>query len=131
MSRLKDALAAAVMALLVVCTAPQGIAGTGESPPRVMSGAASWYGPGFHGRLTASGERFDVEALTAAHPSLPFGTRILVTNAANGRSVIVRINDRGPFAGKRILDLSEKAAQVIGMIDRGVAKVKIVVLELA
>jgi rare lipoprotein A len=78
-------------------------------------GRASWYGPGFHGKRTASGERFNQNALTAAHRSLPFGTKVKVTNAHNGRSVIVRINDRGPFHGGRIIDLSKAAARVLGI----------------
>lgn len=79
------------------------------------AGMASWYGPGFHGRRTASGERFDQYALTAAHPSLPFGSLVCVLSPKNGRSVVVRINDRGPFAKKRIIDLSKGAAQALGM----------------
>ncbi|MFG7486286.1 septal ring lytic transglycosylase RlpA family protein [Methylorubrum rhodesianum] len=75
---------------------------------------ASWYGPGFHGRLTANGERFDQNALTAAHRSLRFGTRVRVTNAATGRSVVVRINDRGPFVAGRSIDLARGAARAIG-----------------
>ncbi|GEP00612.1 septal ring lytic transglycosylase RlpA family protein [Methylobacterium haplocladii] len=75
---------------------------------------ASWYGPGFHGRKTANGERFDQNALTAAHKTLPFGTRIRVTNEATGRSVLVRINDRGPFVKGRAIDLSAGAARAIG-----------------
>jgi rare lipoprotein A len=86
-------------------------------------GIASWYGPGFHGNLTASGERFNSRALTAAHPSLPFGTKIKVTNQQNGRSVIVRGNDRGPFYGSRIIDLSEGAFQHIASLGQGVARV--------
>lgn len=78
-------------------------------------GRASWYGPGFHGKRTASGERFNQNALTAAHRSLPFGTKVKVTNSRNGRSVIVRINDRGPFHGGRIIDLSKAAARVLGI----------------
>ncbi|WP_078708509.1 septal ring lytic transglycosylase RlpA family protein [Consotaella salsifontis] len=95
---------------------------------RTQSGAASWYGPKFHGRSTASGERFDMNKLTAAHKSLPFGTKVRVTNMRNGKSVIVRINDRGPYAHNRIIDLSRKAASVVGLIARGTAKVKLEVL---
>ena len=82
---------------------------------------ASWYGPGFHGRRTASGESFNANALTAAHRSLPFGSRVRVVNQRNGRSVVVRINDRGPYAHGRLIDLSRAAAQIIGL--SGVAKV--------
>jgi rare lipoprotein A len=80
------------------------------------------------GQPTASGEHFDPEKFTAAHPHLPFGTRLLVTNLRNGQSVIVRINDRGPFSGRRVLDLSYAAAKAIGMIRRGTARVKMEVL---
>lgn len=93
-----------------------------------MSGIASWYGPGFHGNLTATGERYNQNAMTAAHKSLPFGTSVLVTNLNNGRSVVVRINDRGPFVRGRIIDLSAAAARVLGMMDSGVAPVKVDVL---
>lgn len=88
-----------------------------------MCGVASWYGPGFHGNKTASGERFNKHDLTAAHKTLRFGTKIKVTNPKNGKSVIVRINDRGPFVGNRVIDLSEKAAKVIGIKNQGVGKI--------
>ena len=91
-------------------------------------GMASWYGPGFHGRRTANGEVYNQNALTAAHRSLPFGTKVRVTNVNTGSSVIVRINDRGPFAGGRVIDLSAAAARVIGMIRSGVAPVRIEIL---
>src|ERR671938_1045916 len=81
----------------------------------VQRGAASWYGPGFHGRRTASGESFNANALTAAHRSLPFGTRVRVVNQRTGRSVVVRINDRGPYVGGRVIDLARGAARQIGM----------------
>ncbi|VXD25420.1 septal ring lytic transglycosylase RlpA family protein [Planktothrix paucivesiculata] len=93
-----------------------------------IEGWASWYGPGFDGNLTANGETFDQYDLTAAHPSLPFGTTVRVTNKDNGQSVVVRINDRGPYAGGRVLDLSKGAAQAIGMLGSGVAPVQIDVL---
>lgn len=86
-------------------------------------GHASWYGPGFHGNLTANGETYDQYAMTAAHKTLPFGTRLRVTNTANGRSVEVRINDRGPFVAGRDLDLSRAAAEALGFA--GVATVRI------
>ena len=79
------------------------------------SGLASWYGPGFQGHRTASGERFNSNGLTAAHRSLPLGCRVLVTNRANGRSVVVRINDRGPFGTGKVIDLSHASARAIGM----------------
>ena len=93
-----------------------------------MKGIASWYGPGFHGRRSASGERYNQNALTAAHRSLPFGTQVVVTNLNNGRSVIVRINDRGPFIRGRVIDLSAAAARELGVMQTGVAPVQIQVL---
>lgn len=92
------------------------------------SGFASWYGPGFHGAMSASGERFNANGMTAAHRSLPFGTQVKVTNMDNGRSVVVRINDRGPFVHNRILDISEGAARVIGLVNSGVAPIRFEVL---
>jgi rare lipoprotein A len=85
----------------------------------VQSGRASWYGPGFHGRRTASGETFNANALTAAHRTLPFGTRVRVMNKSTGRSVVVRINDRGPYAHGRVIDLSRASAQAIGISGTG------------
>lgn len=89
------------------------------------SGDASWYGPGFHGKRTASGERYNQRAMTAAHKTLPFGTMLKVTNSDNGKSVVVRINDRGPFVRGRIVDLSKSAAERIGMMGPGVARVEL------
>jgi len=100
----------------------------GAAQARIQEGVVSWYGERFHNRPTASGELFDLDALTMAHPSLPFGTRVRVTNLRNGRSVVVRVNDRGPFVGTRIADLSKAAAATIGMIRRGVAHARIEVL---
>lgn len=94
----------------------------------ILHGPASWYGAQFQGKPTASGEPFDPAKLTAAHKELPFGTEVRVTNQVNGKSVVVRINDRGPFVGKRIIDLSRGAAERIGLIKRGVAPVKVEVL---
>ena len=93
------------------------------------SGEASWYGPGFHGKQTASGEVYDMEAMTAAHKKLPFGARVRIHNLDNGRQTEVRINDRGPFARGRIIDLSRAAARDIGMLGSGTARVRIQVLE--
>ena len=90
---------------------------------------ASWYGQKFHGRKTASGERFDMHELTAAHPTLPFGTLVEVRNLDNGRSVVVRINDRGPAVAGRIIDVSYAAAVELGMIDRGVAEVALYLVD--
>lgn len=100
------------------------------APSFTQLGLASWYGGRrFHLRPTASGELFDVEALTAAHRSLPLDTVARVTNLANGRSVRVRINDRGPFAERRIIDLSQRAARKLGMTAVGVARVRVEVFE--
>ena len=88
-------------------------------------GTASYYGKGFHGRRSADGERFNMNAMTAAHRSLPFGTRLQVTNLRNGKSVMVEVNDRGPHVRGRIVDLSKRAADVIGIGIDGVAPVKI------
>ena len=88
-------------------------------------GIASWYGPGFHGKLTANGERYDMYAMTAAHKTLPFGTRVRVTNLENGKSIVVRINDRGPFVGNRVIDLSRTGAERIGMLTKGIAPVRL------
>ncbi len=95
---------------------------------QTLTGTASWYGGKFHGRKTANGETYNMHALTAAHKYLPFGTEVVVTNQNNGKSVVVRINDRGPFVGSRIIDLSQAAATQLGMINSGTAKVKVEVL---
>jgi rare lipoprotein A len=102
------------------------------TPPVVggsQEGIASWYGPGFHGRRTANGEVYDQYELTAAHQTLPLGTRVMVTSLANGRSVEVRVNDRGPFVGGRVIDLSYAAARVLGMIGPGTMPVRVEVLD--
>ena len=93
-----------------------------ETPPTVE---ASWYGHVHHGRETANGETFNMYALTAAHKDLPFGTVLRVTDAETGRSVVVRINDRGPYLGERAIDLSYGAALKLGMIRRGLAQVRL------
>ncbi|MFN9860866.1 MAG: septal ring lytic transglycosylase RlpA family protein, partial [Pseudanabaena sp.] len=93
-----------------------------------MTGMASWYGPGFDGNYSASGEIFNASDLTAAHPSLPFGTLVRVVNMDNGQSVVVRINDRGPYAHGRVIDVSTAAANMIGLISSGVAPVRLEVL---
>ncbi len=92
----------------------------------VEIGIASWYGPGFHGKKTASGEIYNMYAMTAAHRTLPLGTYVRVTNLENGRSVVVRINDRGPFVAGRVIDLSYSAAKRLGFAEKGTALVKIV-----
>lgn len=88
-------------------------------------GEASWYGPGFEGKKTASGEIFDDSKLTAAHKTIPLGSKAKVTNLTNGKTVEVKINDRGPFIDGRMVDLSRAAAKALGMIDRGTARVQI------
>lgn len=99
-----------------------------QPPVEVVTGRASWYGRAHHGLVTASGERYDMHALTAAHRSLPFGTRLRVTNLNNGEVVEVRINDRGPMIQGRILDLSYAAAQKLGAVGAGVIPVSFTVL---
>jgi len=93
-----------------------------------QTGEASWYGPKFHGKNTASGETYDQEALTAAHASLPFGSKVKVTNLSNGKSVEVEITDRGPFAENRIIDVSRAAAKALEMKDSGTTKVRLELL---
>ena len=97
----------------------------------VTEGRASFYSDQFHGRKTANGETFNMDKLTAAHPFLPFGTRVRVTNLRNGKDVIVRINDRGPFVKGRIIDLSTSAAKEIGLIKSGPTRVKLEALSAA
>ena len=98
-------------------------------PPSTQHGVASWYGPGFHGQATASGETYDQYELTAAHRSWPLGTVARVTNEENGRSVTVRITDRGPYIGNRIIDLSRAAAEELGMLGLGFKEVVLMVPE--
>lgn len=105
-----------------------GCAGKGqahETTSETQQGVASYYSDRFQGRTTASGEPFDQQALTAAHPSLPFGTKVVVTREDNGREVEVLINDRGPYAKGRIIDLSKRAAKALGMLSRGTVPVEI------
>lgn len=92
------------------------------------SGVASWYGGKFHGKLTASGDVYNMNEFTAAHKTLPFGTKLRVTNKNNGKSVIVEINDRGPFVKSRVLDLSKAAFEEIGDIDQGVMNIEYEIL---
>ena len=110
-----------------------GTSASAESPvPRRSPGAvgvASWYGDDFQGSRTASGEPFDAGAMTAAHPSLPLGARVRVTNLANGRSVVVRVTDRGPFVCGRMIDVSSAAARRLGMVESGTARVQLVRLD--
>ncbi len=95
-----------------------------------LSGKASWYGPGLNGNKTASGEIFDMYGMTAAHKKLPFGSIVLVTNEENGKSVVVRINDRGPFVSGRVIDLSYGAAYLIDMVRAGVVKTHVDIIQI-
>jgi len=113
-----------------VTSSPRPAALTPPPQPRsvIQTGRASWYGEPHHGQLTASGERFDMHALTAAHPTLPFGTRLRVLNMDNDREVEVRINDRGPSIPGRIIDLSYAAARALGAVGAGIVPVMLTVL---
>ena len=119
---------AAIAAVTFLAMVPVALAHEGGSAGKQQAGMASWYGPGFHGRQTANGETFDMNDLTAAHRTLPFGTRVRVTNEATDESVVVRINDRGPHARSRVIDLSKEAAEDIGLVSTGVGRVKLEVL---
>jgi len=99
-------------------------------PIKTWVGNASWYGPGFNGRKTANGEIFSTEALTAAHPNLPFGSLVRVVNPRNGRFELVRINDRGPYQEGREIDVSYRVARKIGLINSGVSQVRLELMEL-
>src|SRR2546429_8861433 len=98
-------------------------------PIKTWVGNSSWYGPGFNGRKTANGERFDSEALTAAHPNLPFGSVVRVVNPRNGKFEVVRINDRGPYQEGREIDVSYRVARKIGLIHAGVNQVRLELLD--
>ena len=120
---------AGVIALAVLALAlPFGAA---RATVTVQEGLVSWYGEQFHDRPTASGQLFDSTAMTMAHPTLPFGTKVKVTNLRNGRSVVLTVNDRGPFVGKRIADLSQAAAATLGILRRGIAHARLEVLHAA
>ncbi|MBI2962226.1 MAG: septal ring lytic transglycosylase RlpA family protein [Deltaproteobacteria bacterium] len=127
--RISVALGAAWLLLAGGCSLPP-LAGWRPAPGPaggryVEVGVASWYGPGFHGNRTSNGEVYDSSDMTAAHQTLPHGTRLAVTNLDNGKSVEVRVNDRGPFAKGRIIDLSHAAAREIGMVGPGTAQVRL------
>ena len=95
------------------------------APTWTQNGKVSWYGPGFHGRRTANGEIFDTNEMTMAHRSLAFGSKVRVTNLDHGRSTVVRVNDRGPYVGGRIADLSHAAASRLGFVEDGVVRARI------
>jgi len=118
--------AASALAAILAVSACGGLPRARTGPGEI--GIASWYGNEFHGRPTSSGEIFDTNDMTAAHRTLPFGTHVMVTNLDNDRSVVVRINDRGPFVRGRVIDLSYAAARVLGMIGPGTARVRLEVL---
>ena len=125
--------AVAVLALAATgcasSTRATGTSATGSSAPGTrFVGLASWYGQRHHGQATASGEVFDMNKMTAAHRTLPFGTRVKVTNVENGRSVVVRVNDRGPWVKDRVIDVSRAAGRALGLTGEGVARVEVVVL---
>jgi rare lipoprotein A len=121
------------MTLLPILMTPMLLVGASvqqaPEPHRTETGQASWYGSAHHGQRTASGEPFDMHALTAAHRTLPFGTIVRVTDLKSGRSVKVRINDRGTFRRGRIIDLSYEAAKKLGFLRRGTARVEITVID--
>jgi len=121
--------------VLLAWLVPAALVGCGSSTQRAHRadadakvGYASFYAHRFHGRATAYGETYDEQALTAAHPSLPLGTRVRVTNLANGRSVVLRINDRGPWTKNRLIDVSYAAAQELRFVRQGLARVRIEVV---
>lgn len=116
----------ACIALISGCSSEQNLR---PVPGATSTGVASYYSDALHGNRTASGKLYNKRGLTAAHPSLPFGTRLRVTNVSNGKHVDVIVTDRGPFAGDRIIDLSRRAAERIDLIERGTAEVKLEVLE--
>ncbi|HDS28868.1 MAG TPA: septal ring lytic transglycosylase RlpA family protein [Candidatus Acetothermia bacterium] len=113
-----------VLIYLVASVALVGVAlGMAFYGPYYEVGIASWYGPGFHGNLTANGEVYDMHGVSAAHKTLPFDTVVRVVDQETGRSIVVRINDRGPFVEGRIIDLSRGAAEQLGIVDKGITKV--------
>lgn len=131
-AHLRDALFLIILAWAIGCSVPATKVRTPE-PASIggvsQTGIASWYGPGFHGKATASGDIYNQNDFTAAHQTLPLGSRVMVTNLENGRSAEVLINDRGPFAKGRIIDLSYSAAQSLDMVGPGTALVRVDVLD--
>ena len=111
-----------IMIVILMCI-------SANADAQTFTGKASYYGPGFHGRKSANGQVFDMYKLTCAHKTLPFGTRLKVTNLKNGKSTIVEVTDRGPYAKGRIIDLSKGAAMELDMLSSGVASVEVVVLK--
>ena len=118
--------ACALLSLLAGCASQSG---TVDPHGYDQTGVASYYGARHHGKRTASGERFDQHSLTAAHRQLPFGTRVKITNLGNNDSVVVRINDRGPYSRGRLIDVSREAAEQLGMLRTGTARVRVQALD--
>ena len=130
---LKGSLACLMLAFVLTPTleAPAvARANHGVPPIKVWYGAASWYGPTFQGRTTASGEIYDMTAYTAAHPTLPFGSMVRLTNTRSGRSAVVRINDRGPYVHGRDIDVSYQVAERLRLIDHGVVRLRMELIQL-
>ncbi|MEZ9297977.1 septal ring lytic transglycosylase RlpA family protein [Vibrio splendidus] len=123
---------ALIFMILAGCTSTSAVGGSKTkdyAKSHALSGQASWYGDKFHGKLTASGETYNKNAYTAAHKTLPFGTIVKVTNTANNKFVDVKINDRGPYVKGRVIDLSHKAFSQVGDVKKGVAPVKIEIID--
>ncbi|WP_287939373.1 septal ring lytic transglycosylase RlpA family protein [Sphingopyxis sp.] len=120
---MRRVMATSLALMLAMPAVAQDQIGGGET--EIGNGTASYYGRELAGNRTASGERFDPDQMTAAHPTLAFGSKVRVTNLSNGQSVIVRVNDRGPFGGRRVIDISQAAAKEIGMHRSGTAKVSL------
>ena len=120
---MRRVIAMSLALMLAMPAVAQDQIGGGET--EIGNGTASYYGRELAGNRTASGERFDPDQMTAAHPTLAFGSKVRVTNLSNGQSVIVRVNDRGPFGGRRVIDISQAAAKEIGMHRSGTAKVSL------
>lgn len=132
MRKFKFTVIVLLFALLTACssTLPIDSSKTEQySKSHALVGLASWYGSKYHGRLTASGEKYNMRAYTAAHKTLPFGTVVRVTNTANDKSVDVKINDRGPFVKGRVIDLSQKSFQKIGHSNQGIVPIKIEIMD--
>ena len=131
MKRLRSFIAYAVLALAVLALAGCASAqvSSQKTKPYQQIGLASFYAHKFHGRATASGEIYDMYQFTAAHPSLPFGTLVRVTNLKNKRNVVLKVNDRGPVSKKRIIDVSYKAAQELGFVRDGLVKVRLEIVK--
>ncbi len=123
---MRRVMAMSLALMLAMPAVAQDQIGGGET--EIGNGTASYYGRELAGNRTASGERFDPDQMTAAHPTLAFGSKVRVTNLSNGQSVIVRVNDRGPFGGRRVIDISQAAAKEIGMHRSGTAKVNLTLI---